>query len=431
MSKKNYIGFINDHSGSMSILREAAIRDYNTMITAVKEAASREMLDTVVSTIGIGVGTNDVQRQVVISNPHVLKPVTSWKASGYTPLYDGIGDMIALFQSLPDYESRGVSFLVSITTDGEEYLSKQFTKAQIKEKIKVLQNTGRWTFVFRVPKGNRHSVADLGVPADNIQEWETTQTGMAQSSVQTKKAVDSYFTARSAGATSSTTFYADANKVDTSALTDISKEVSLYVVPDADMGIEIRPFILRHRMEYLKGAAFYQLTKTEARVSHTKLIAIRDRNTGQVFSGADARKMIGLPTDKNARLHPGDHGNYDLFIQSESVNRKLVAGTGVLYWAKIGVPFTDKDLEYLQPKPATPPGPIVLPKVQATGKPTKSPIPKTKRIVPNVGGKSAVFFESRRAAREFIGSNGVAVKDLWNTLEPFEGSEGRRWFVYQ
>lgn len=432
---KNYIGFVNDHSGSMSPLRQAAIKDYNAMISAVKDAANREMLDTVVSTVGIGLrGYKNIYRQVVISNPHVLKPVTSWIAHGNTPLYDGIGDIIELFQSLPDYNSPDVSFLVSITTDGEEYGSKKYTASSIKKLICEMQKTGRWTFVFRVPNGGRYLVDNLGVPAENIQEWETTQDGMDKATKVTQQAMDSYFTARSAGAKSSTTFYADANKVDTSALTDISKETSLYVVPDADMGIEIRPFILRHRMEYLKGAAFYQLTKTESRVSHTKLIAIRERTTGKVFSGKEARQMIGLPTDKNARLHPGDHGNYDLFIQSESVNRKLVAGTGVLYWAKIGVPFTEADLAYLQPKPATnPTGPIVLPKVQATGKPTKSPIPKKKKTPAGdyVDGKPVKFFESRRLAREYLGSNGNGVKDVYvGGFNIIGNPQDHRWFVY-
>lgn len=433
---KNYIGFVNDHSGSMEKLRQAAIKDYNAMIGAVKDAANREMLDTVVSTVGIGLGGNmNIARQVVISNPHVLKPVSHWTAHGNTPLYDGIGNIIELFLSLPDYENPDVSFLVSITTDGEEFGSRKYTESTIRELICKMQKTGRWTFVFRVPRGSRSLVGNLGVPENNIQEWETTQAGMDKATKVTQQAMDTYFTARSSGAKSSTTFYADANKVDTSALTDISKEVSLYVVPDADMGIEMRPFILRHRMEYLKGSAFYQLTKTEARVSHTKLIAIRERSTGKVFSGKEARQMIGLPTDKNARLHPGDHGDFDLFIQSESVNRKLVGGTGVLYWAKIGVPFTEADVAYLQPKaPAVnPTGPIVLPKVQATGKPTKSPIPKKKKTPAGdfVNGKPVKFFESRRKGREFLGNNGNGVKDLdVGGYDIIGNPQDHRWFVY-
>ena len=435
---KNYIGFINDHSGSMSPLCLAAMNDYNTMIASVKDAASREMQDTIVSTIGIGVsggGGEDVRRQVVISNPHVLKPIAIWESYGNTPLYDGIGNMIELFSSLPDANNQDVSFLISITTDGEENGPHNYTRSTLKQKILKLQATGRWTFVFRVPKGYKQYVSDLGVPAENIQQWETTNAGMEKSTKETKQAMDSYFTARAAGAKSSTAFYASAADVDTSALADITKDTSLYVVPDADMGIEIRDLILRHRMEYLKGAAFYQLTKTESRVSHTKLIVIRSRLTGKTFAGLEARQMIGLPTDRNARLHPGDHGNYDIFIQSESVNRKLVGGTGVLYWAKIGVPFTEADLAYLKPKAAVDPtGPIVLPKVAPATKPTKSPIPKTKRVTgPTVDGKPVRFFASRREGREHIGNMGNGVKDLDKDYVAHAvtgNNDSHRWFVF-
>lgn len=387
---KNYIGFVNDHSGSMARLAMAAKNDYNTTITAVKDAASREMLDTIVSVVAIGIGGGGygTTRQVVISNPHVLKPVASWPTPGGTPLYDGIGDMIELFESLPDANEPHVSFLVMATTDGEECHSKRYTESSLRSKIEQLQRTGRWTFVMRVPKGNRGSVSNLGIPLDNVQEWETSQAGMAASTAQTTAAMDGYFAARSAGKTSSTVFYANAANVDTSKLKDISKAVSLYVVDAWDNGIQIRDFILKKRMKYLKGSAFYQLTKTEARVSPSKMIAIRDRVSGTVYAGAEARTMLGLSTVNNIRLHPGDHGNYDLFIQSESVNRKLVGGTGVLYWEAIGVEFTQEEINRYTapaaPKPAAPAKPAVvqLPAVPVTNKPTPSPLKVAKLVNP-------------------------------------------------
>ena len=430
---KNYIGFVNDHSGSMASLAMAAVKDYNTMISSVRDAASREMLDTIVSTVGIGFFDHPVKRQVVNSNPHVLKEVTHWRAENMTPLYDGVMDMIQLFESLPDAKEQSVSFLVSVTTDGGENGSS-VSVSTLRKKIEALQASGRWTFVFRVPRGHRKHVSNLGVPSDNIQEWDTTTKGMEESSIVTQAAMNNYFTARASGATSSTTFYANATQVDTSKLTDISKKVSLYVVPAEDMGIEIRDFILRHRMEYLKGAAFYQLTKTEARVGYKKMILVRDRSTGQIFAGADARKMIGMPSDKNARLHPGDHGNFDIFIQSESVNRKLVGGTGVVYWAEIGVPFTEADLAYLKPKDpaaAKPAGPVELPKVTPTNKPTKSPIPKqSKVVVPSVNGGAVKFFQSRTEARYFARSEGLSQRDLKDYPNAVVvNPEGLRWFV--
>lgn len=419
---KNYIGFVNDHSGSMSHLAQAAMNDYNANITTIKQAASQEMLDTVVSVVGVGFPNgHQVTRQVQISNPHVLKPVNSWKVDGGTPLYDGIGSMINLLKELPDANEPNVSFLVLITTDGEECSSRIHNKTSITKLIAEVSRNGQWTFVFRVPRNaDKRGIMDLGIPAGNIQEWETTAEGMANSTKVTAQAMTNYFTSRSAGARSTGSFYADASQVNLVKLEELpKKEFSLYVVPSEDNGIEIRPFVLRHRTEHLFGSAFYQLTKTEPRVQHDKQILLRERVTGKVFHGPSARAMIGLPADRNARLHPGDHKNYDIFIQSNSVNRKLVGGTGLIYWKAIGRPFTDADLAYLK-KPDAPAANAVvqLPAVAPTNKPTKSPVPVTPRVL---------RFETREEARNHCRANGI---DQTRIKDNGKGSvKGTRWTV--
>lgn len=431
---KNYIGFVNDHSGSMAGHYRAAIVDYNANITEVKEAASREMLDTVVSVVGVGIGDRGYgcERQVQISNPHVLKPITHWSTNGGTPLFDGIGNMIELFESLPDAKKEDVSFLVMVTTDGEEQHSKHYTQASLAQAIKRVMATGRWTFVLRVPvKASQKALnafIDMGIPVDNIQKWDTSSsTGITASTAQTTQAMGSFFRARSAGAKSSSSFYANAAQVDITALTDVSKEISLYVVGQHENGIEIRPFVLQHRMKHLKGAAFYQLTKTEPKVQHDKAILVRDRASGKFFSGAEARKMIGLPVGQNARLHPGDHKNFDLFIQSNSINRKLVAGTGLAYWDKVGTEFTAADLAYLgekspfyvaSPVAAPTPSPVQLPAVPVSNTPTKSPIPVTPRVY---------YFETRELARQHCAAKGIPQAKIQKN--PSAVRKEDRWFV--
>lgn len=417
MQQKNYIGFVNDHSGSMRKLASAAIKDYNANIDAVKHAANTEMLDTVVSVVGVGYPSDSqVTRQVQISNPHVLKPVTVWPTNGGTPLYDGIGNMIELLESLPDAKDPNVSFLIMITTDGEEMHSTKYTQSTLRQLIERVSASGNWTFAIRVPRGAYTSlVSNIGIPVGNIQQWDTSSAGLEKSTQAQAQAVTQYYAARSAGLKASSAFYADASQVNVSALVDISSKVSLYVVPDANSGIEIRDFVLTKRMQYLKGAAFYQLTKTEARVQPNKLIIVRDRTTGKIYSGKDARSMIGLPNDQNARLHPGDHKNFDIFIQSTSVNRKLVGGTGVVYWEAIGVPFTDADLAYLQPKPVVP-AVVQLPAVPVSTRPTPSPVAKqTSRV--------RKTFVTRKKARAYVRLNGGTVKDNG----PFAGKD--RWEV--
>lgn len=441
---KNYVNFVNDHSGSMAQggKDEAAKNDYNTTVTAVKEAASKEMLDTVVSVVGVGVRDTvrggEVSRQVVISNPHVLKPIDKWPTTGGTPLFDGIGDMIDLCESLPDAKNPEVSFLIQITTDGEEFHSRKETKSSLYGKITRLQGTRRWTFVARIPRGNRHLFDGLGIPPGNIVEWDNSAAGLAEATIQTQQAIGSFYQMRSAGATNSTVFYANAAAVDTSQLVDISNKVSLYVVDGVGVteGMQIRDFILQRRAQYLKGAAFYQLTKSESKIGEKKLVVVRDRSSGKIYGGQQARTMVGLPQFGNARLHPGDHKNYDIFIQSESVNRKLVKGTGVIYWEEIGVPFTTEELlKFLAPAgtPPAPPKPAVvqLPAVPVSFRPTKSPIPVTPVIKiaqgPTLNGRPIKILRKRDDARAQRGrqfsidlkkhadhlKSGVSASDRW------------------
>ena len=430
---KNYIGFVNDHSGSMSgQFAIAAAADYNAISGAIVKAATTEMQDTIVSVVDIG---SYVRREVTFSNPHVLKPITRWKATGGTPLYEGLLDLINLHESAPDLEKDEVSFVIFTTTDGEaNYDDKIKYKPLVAAKIAQLARTGRWTFVFRVPRGQAYQVNDLGVPSSNIQEWDTTTEGMKVSTVQTQAAVTSFYTARSAGAKSSNTFYAQAAAVDTSKLVDISSKVSVYQVGQGQMGILIRDFILTKRMEYLIGAAFYQLTKTESRVSPTKLILIREKATGKVYAGNDARKMIGLDTVNNARLHPGDHGQYEIYIQSESWNRKLVEGSLVLYWAEKGRPMTQADLDkYAPATPVAAPAVLQGLPVAPTNKPTPSPIPVTKKAtdLSYVNGKKVFgVYDTRMEARQAGAPSGRSVKDI----KDFPGMAlegGKRWFLFE
>lgn len=430
---KNYVTFINDHSGSMAHLAQTALVDYNTNMQAIADAASKERLDTIVSEIGIGYpNERKVTRLLVISNPNVLKPKTSWRTDGGTPLYDGIWDAIELHEKLPDYNNPEVSFLVFITTDGAEAHSIRNDPVALGARIGQLQATGRWTFIARMPRGGRHYAQKIGIPDGNILEWETSVEGMRAATVQTQTATTSFYQARAAGASSSTSFYTNAAAVNTSVLTDITSEVSLYQVPAHGGRLEIKDFILSKRKTYLKGAAFVQLVKTEPKIGPKKIVLIRERNApNRIFAGKEARQMIGMPTDptSNARVHPGDHGSYDIFIQSESLNRLLPDNVGVIYWEKQGVPFTQADIDLFAPKATVSPGAVTLPVVAGRTKPTPSPVPKAAPAPAYaVNGKPVKWFDKRDDARK-AGS----VKDgnnLKHDSHVVRGPNAERWFVY-
>jgi hypothetical protein len=336
---KQYAGFSRDHSGSMQALARKAMDDYNQTIGAVREKAIQYGIDTVVSVVRCGDGhTGNVAREIVNSSIIALNPITHYETNGGTPLYDSVGELIEIFQKTPDANDPNVSFLVMAITDGQEMHSRKWNAGSLGKKIRELQATDRWTFVFRVPYGyGRELVRSLGLHEGNIQEWEQSTKGYEKSTVQTTRAFDTFYSARSSGVKSTSSFYTSMADVSVeevkAALVDISGEVQQWTVQSAVEGEQIRDFVqAKTGKPFVKGTAFYMLVKNEDKIQDTKLIIIKDKTSGHVYAGAAARQMIGLPTIGHARVKPGDHGNFEIFVQSTSVNRKLPVGTEVLYW---------------------------------------------------------------------------------------------------
>lgn len=100
---------------------------------------------------------------------------------------------------------------------------------------------------------------------------------------------------------------------------------------DHDQGI--KAFITDMGIDFNIGRGFYQWTKKET-IQERKEVILRDKISGDLFSGKAARDMIGLPFGNRARLDPTDNSKYDMFIQSTSWNRILKSDTDFLYEVK-------------------------------------------------------------------------------------------------
>lgn len=92
----------------------------------------------------------------------------------------------------------------------------------------------------------------------------------------------------------------------------------------------IMDFVEDQGLEFKKGRGFYELTKTVKVQSHKEII-LQDRKSGDFFTGTHARDLLGLPQDEDASLKPLNLEKYKVFIQSTSVNRKLLGSTRFLY----------------------------------------------------------------------------------------------------
>ena len=333
---KQYIGISRDHSGSMQSIVDAAQADYNATIASIKEEAKVNDIDTIVSVIKCGVGFRGLNEfEVTNSNVDQLRPICGYKADGYhTPLFDSIADLIDLLLKVPDAKKPNVSFLIMVVTDGENNYGRQTGKT-IGARIRELQATDRWTFSFRVPYGYKRNLVSLGIPDGNILEWEHTIKGMEHATVSTRSAVKTYFHAAASGSTHSTRFYADLSSVKPidvrSELKNITKDVTFWPVKTT---ASIREFVEKKlRGSMTIGCAFYELTKAEKAVQDYKIICIRNKNSKAVYGGDAARDLLGIPKAGDIKLSPGNTGEFDVFIQSTSTNRKLMPNTEVLYWA--------------------------------------------------------------------------------------------------
>jgi hypothetical protein len=336
--KKTYLGIVRDHSKSMHAIKDGAKNDYNQLIAAAKKAALDHNIETVVTVVVCGASSNtgfSVAEKLV--NVHDLEPLTAYHTNGScTPLFSSIGQLIEIFNTVSDRDDPNVNFVIVATTDGES--NAGLSGSSFSSIMAALVATDKWTFGLRVPKGcAANQIRRAGFHAGNILEWETTAKGIEKSTAVNTAAVSEFFKNRAAGVNSTKTFYTSLKGVKESVITsmlNISNEVVLIPVGPESNGCEIRDFVqARLNAPMVRGCAFYQLTKTENKIQWHKLIVIRHKDTGALYFGSDARTLLGLPLLSDARVCPSDHGNFDVFVQSTSVNRKLKSGTHVMYWA--------------------------------------------------------------------------------------------------
>lgn len=319
------IAIIKDHSGSMSRLSVAARKDYDNLIQSLKTNAVGPTFLTVVE---FSYNSKVVRKNEPLEDVPSYSPI--YHAGGGTALYDAINDAINAL-SLHDV-GPDVANLLLIITDGEENASRTMA-LDLKERIKNLQNTDRWTFTFRVPKGyGSKMIRELGLYAGNLIEWEQTEEALERSSMRTAGATQSYFKARSVGKTSVNTFYANpadvSNKIQTS-LDDVSKKFKRHTIQPHQDGISIQDFCIEKIGQYKLGHVYYSLNKTE-KVQPNKDIIIRDTVLDAMYAGAQARNLLGLPTVGEIKLAPGNMGKYEVYVRSTSNNRKLYANNNVL-----------------------------------------------------------------------------------------------------
>lgn len=107
-------------------------------------------------------------------------------------------------------------------------------------------------------------------------------------------------------------------------------EPSRFQMLHVDTGTDIKSFVQSTGARFQKGKGFYELTKSEE-VQESKEVVLRHKKSGDMFTGKEARQLINLPYGSRGKVKPDRSFEYDVFVQSTSVNRKLVPDTRFLY----------------------------------------------------------------------------------------------------
>lgn len=102
-----------------------------------------------------------------------------------------------------------------------------------------------------------------------------------------------------------------------------------------DKDCPIKQFVTENGLKFKTGRGFYELSKYE-KVQQYKEVIIQNKETGEMFNGAQVREYLGLQPQiasggVTERLNSHHTKDYRVFVQSTSVNRRLIGGTEMLY----------------------------------------------------------------------------------------------------
>lgn len=332
----NYVYLILDESESMRSIRDQVIRATNEIISMVrKRGAARGQ----VTHVCFQTFNSVVNKPLLFCAPiDALREITAADYSPHdmTALFDTIGQAVTRLEEIEFGKDDSVVFF--IITDGDNNQYHKFNEFDIRRLI--AKHAENYTFGFQVPPGRADLlVKKFGIPIANVSEWETTTEGTQKMSEGTQAAVGNYYDDRAAGQRTSRRLFA---KVQTKvvpkgaikrSLDNLAGEFKQYIVARESA---IREFVeSKTGTDYVIGSAFYQLVKPET-VQPTKEVVLQEkvgpgvRKAGAIYGGTEARELIGLPPGQYAKVTPGNHGDFDVYVQSKSINRILPRGTKVL-----------------------------------------------------------------------------------------------------
>ncbi|MFJ6940177.1 vWA domain-containing protein [Streptomyces sp. NPDC101132] len=335
----NHVALVLDASSSMSHLSGKVVEVADQQIAYLARRSQELEQETRVT---VYVFSNQVE--CVIYDKDVLRMPSLkqlYRAGGMTSLLAAtLKSQHELAQTAQLYGDH--SFLTFVLTDGQENASHRCPGAPSKDPRALVRAVAtmietqqdNWTLAVLVPDqmGKREAM-QYGFPKDNIAVWDATSTrGMEEAGQVIQEATEKFMVGRTKGIRGSRAVFstgADAVNKDTIAAAGLTAvDPSGYELIPVARETAIREWVVESGHTYRTGCAFYQLSKPE-KIQARKRIAVLEKGTDKVYTGPEARTLLGLP-DSEVRIRPDHNDDFTIFVQSTSVNRKLIPSTRLL-----------------------------------------------------------------------------------------------------
>lgn len=166
-SKKVNVAVILDNSGSMGGIQDATISGFNEYIGNLKK-------DDIAYRVSVTFFNSVVERFLVDVPIAEVADLTkeTYVVKDMTALYD------AVYKTIDDFDVKTKTLCV-IITDGAENHSKEYKSTDVARKIKELEKTGNFTFVFLGANQDSWNVGqDLGFSFGNVANFNATGKGV-------------------------------------------------------------------------------------------------------------------------------------------------------------------------------------------------------------------------------------------------------------
>ncbi|MFE0691294.1 VWA domain-containing protein [Streptomyces sp. JH002] len=335
----NHVALVLDASSSMSHLSGKVVEVADQQISYL--ARRSEELDQE-TRVTVYVFSNTVE--CVIYDKDVLRMPSLkqlYRVGGMTALLAAaLKSQHELAQTAQLYGDH--SFLTFVLTDGQENASHRCQDAPSKDPRVLVESVARmietqadnWTLAVLVPDqmGKREAMR-CGFPKDNIAIWDATSTqGLEEAGQVIQEATEKFMVGRTKGIRGSRAVFStgaetvNKDTIKAAGLTPVNPSQYQLISVTRDAGI--REWVVESGHTYRTGGAFYQLCKSE-KIQARKRIAVLEKKTNRVYTGPEARALLGLP-DVEVRVKPHHNDDFTIFVQSTSVNRKLLPNTRLL-----------------------------------------------------------------------------------------------------